>query len=94
MQKKARQESVVSLNESVRRREYKQAKSRRLKVENELRSARSLPLFEKISDIEEAEPHNIYEADDKDPMEDPALVEGGQVLLDVIELFQKDVVQR
>lgn len=94
LRKEARLESTVSLNESVRRREYKEAKSRRLKVENELRSARNLPLFEKISDIEEAKPHNIYEADDKAPLEDPALVEGGQILLDVIELSLENVVQR
>lgn len=93
MQEEGRDEKTLSLNETVRRREYEETEHRRLTLENKLRMTKNLPLLKKLADIEE-ESHDIYEKSEQDPLDDAALVESGQVLLDVIELSGPDVAQR
>jgi len=84
---------TVSLSEQVRKKELDEAEKWRLELENTLRSSKGLPPLEKISDLDKEEataaPHG-----NTDKGEDPLLDEAGQVMIDFIELLNKNVAKK
>ncbi|MCD8521213.1 MAG: carboxy terminal-processing peptidase [Saccharospirillaceae bacterium] len=83
-----RQQTQVSLNEKVREQERKANDDKRLKLENERRKAKGLPLLTSIDDEEETD--NAAEADKKDDNkpeeEDALLIEAGHILVDYMNI--------
>ena len=77
----------LSLNENERRQEKPAEDAWRLALENALRTAKGEPLLASLDDLENEE-SAAEEAEEEeaeaDPMEDPMLVEAGEVLLDFI----------
>lgn len=70
----------VSLCRAEREREQENLKKIRLSLENELRSAKGLPLYESYAELEQAQSDNATEEDTPDPLID----EAAAVLVDYI----------
>ncbi len=82
-----RQQTQVSLNEKVREQERKANDDKRLKLENERRKAKGMPLLTSIDDEESDNAADAEKKDDKKPEEDDALlIEAGHILVDYMNI--------
>ncbi|UXD87903.1 carboxy terminal-processing peptidase [Thalassolituus hydrocarboniclasticus] len=82
-----RQQTQVSLNEKVREQERKANDDKRLKLENERRKAKGMPLLTSIDDEETDNAADAEKEDDKKPEEDDALlIEAGHILVDYMNI--------
>ena len=90
-QKTLRSRKEVSLNETVRRRERKEAEERLLAAENKRRRAKGMELLDSIDSLEQEKPAD-HVLTNEIPDDDPVLLESGRVLLDYIELSSQRLV--
>jgi len=86
-----RDQTQVSLNEKTREKERKANDDKRLKIENERRKAKGLPLLTSIDDdVTAAEDKEVAEesgiSKDENPEEDALLMETGHILMDYINI--------
>jgi carboxyl-terminal processing protease len=92
---KVRSETVISLNETVRRQERDEIKQRRLDLENSRRRRRD-KRQEVITELSELESDTMSAAhgnEDEQPQEDPMLIEAAHILLDYVELSAPKIAQ-
>ena len=88
--RKQRSKTHVSLIEKKRQEEWQELNQQRLAIENAKRKALGEPLLKDIKELNKQEEQEEVSLDpeDKDPTEDPYLVESALVLADLIEEFQ------
>jgi hypothetical protein len=88
-----RSETVISLNETVRRRERDEMKQQRLDLENiRRRDERQEPITE-LSELESDATSAAQGNEDEEPREDPVLIEAAHILLDYVELTAPKIAQ-
>ncbi len=94
--KELRDDTVISLNEKMREDERKKTEQRRLDLENERRVAKGLkPLKELEENLNEDEETAAVSEDETDSEEDDALLhEGGEILVDFIQLSKAEKVAK
>ncbi|MCK5894341.1 MAG: carboxy terminal-processing peptidase [Endozoicomonadaceae bacterium] len=81
--------TVISLNEKERRSETNNIRSKRLKLENQMRQAKGKPIYKSLDQLEEEQNANVSQygkSDDDKPEDDALLMESGNILTDLIEL--------
>ncbi|MEJ2702559.1 MAG: carboxy terminal-processing peptidase [Sedimentisphaerales bacterium] len=83
---KVRSETVISLNETVRRQERDGTRQWRLDLENSRRRDKREELIPGLSEIESNTVSAAHGNEDEKPQEDPMLIEAAHILLDYIEL--------
>jgi len=94
--KELRDDTVISLNEKMREDERKKTEQRRLDLENERRIAKGLKPLKELEDNldDEGEADTVAE-EKKDTEEDDALLqEGGEILVDFIQLSNAEKVAK
>jgi len=87
--KELRNDTSISLNIETREKERLENEARRLELENKRRKAKGLKPLDKLdeSSDEAADDTEMASADeDADPTEDALLIEGGEILVDFIQL--------
>jgi len=90
----ARQETTISLNETVRRQERDENKQRRLELENSRRRKLNLDPIEKLSELESETTSSPHDDEDEKAQDDPVLIDAAHTLLDYIELSAKRSAQQ
>ncbi len=90
-QKSSQRKTELSLRESVRRRERKELEERRLKMENELRSAKGEPLIGSVGELEKLDEEKAAKNLAAEPAKEPdaLLEESAQLLTDYISLSRR-----
>jgi carboxyl-terminal processing protease len=83
---KVRSETVISLNETVRRQERDGTRQWRLDLENSRRRDKREERIPGLSEIESNTVSAAHGNEDEKPQEDPMLIEAAHILLDYIEL--------
>ncbi|MBN2316734.1 MAG: carboxy terminal-processing peptidase [Sedimentisphaerales bacterium] len=82
-----RSETVISLNETVRRRERDETRQRRLDLENRRRRDKHQEPITELSELEsDAASDDAHDNEDEQSQEDPMLIEAARILLDYVEL--------
>jgi carboxyl-terminal processing protease len=91
---KIRSETVISLNETVRRRERDEIKQRRLDLENSRRRDKHQEPITELSELEsDAASDDAHDNEDEQSQEDPMLIEAAHILLDYVELSAPKIAQ-
>ncbi|MFT6259841.1 MAG: carboxyl-terminal processing protease [Bermanella sp.] len=87
--KELRNDTIISLNIETREIERKQTEQRRLDLENKRRKAKGMVLLTELKDNSDDE-KEASEIDDKEPKsEDALLIEGGEILVDYLQITSK-----
>lgn len=90
-----RDDTVISLSETIREQEREATEKRRLDLENERRIAKGLKPLKELEDEESEESDLPSDEKDEDSEEDDALlIEGGEILVDYIHLSKSDKVAK
>ena len=87
-----REKKTISLSEQKRKKELEEADQWRLEWENNLRLSKGKPPLEKLSDLDEDEAEEAHLTQTEIDVDDPLLVEAGEVVVDFIELLVKNIV--
>jgi carboxyl-terminal processing protease len=90
---KVRSETVISLNETVRRQERDEIKQRRLDLENSRRRDKRQEVITELSELESDTMSAAHGNEDEQPQEDPMLIEAAHILLDYVELSAPKIAQ-
>ena len=90
---KVRSETVISLNETARRRERDEIKQRRLELENSRQRDKRQELSTELSELESDTTSVAHGNEDEQPQEDPMLIEAAHILLDYVELSAPKIAQ-
>ena len=90
---KVRSETVISLNETVRRQERDDTMQWRLDRENSRRRDKREELIPELSELESDTMSVAHNNEDEKSQEDPMLIEAAHILLDYVELSAPKIVQ-
>ncbi|MHC4582578.1 MAG: carboxy terminal-processing peptidase [Planctomycetota bacterium] len=90
---KVRSETVISLNETLRRQQRDEIEQRRLELENSLRRDKRQEPFTELSELESDTMSAAHGDEDEKSQEDPMLIEAAHILLDYIELSARKTAQ-
>jgi carboxyl-terminal processing protease len=82
---KMRDKTRISLNKQNREQEQKQAQKTRLDLENRRRAAKGLSPVENLDEIEE---DDSDKKEDKKAQDDPVLIEGSNILVDLMAIIE------
>ena len=92
--KEIREKKIISLSEQKRKKELEEADQWRLELENKLRLSKGKPPLEKLSDLDEDEAEEAHLTQTEIDVDDPLMIEAGEVVVDFIELLVKNIVNR
>ena len=92
--KEIREKKTISLSEQKRKKELEEADQWRLELENNLRLSKGKPPLEKLSDLDEDEAEEAHLTQTEIDVDDPLMIEAGEVVVDFIELLVKNIVNR
>ena len=92
--KEIREKKTISLSEQKRKKELEEADQWRLELENNLRLSKGKPPLEKLSDLDEEEAEEAHLSQTEIDVDDPLMIEAGEVVVDFIELLVKNIVNR
>ncbi|MHC4629460.1 MAG: carboxy terminal-processing peptidase, partial [Planctomycetota bacterium] len=90
---KVRSETVISLNETLRRQQRDEIEQRRLDLENSLRRDKRQEPFTELSELESDTMSAAHGDEDEKSQDDPMLIEAAHILLDYIELSARKTAQ-
>jgi carboxyl-terminal processing protease len=90
---KVRSETVISLNEAVRRRERDEIEQWRLDLENSRRRDKDQEPVKELSELESDTINDAHDNEDEKSQEDPVLIEAAHILLDYVELSALKIAQ-
>jgi carboxyl-terminal processing protease len=92
--KELSEKKTISLSEQIRKKELEEADQWRLELENNLRLSKGKPPLEKLSDLDEDEAEKAHLTQTEIDVDDPLMIEAGEVVVDFIELLVKNIVNR
>jgi carboxyl-terminal processing protease len=90
---KVQSKTVISLNETVRRRERDEIRQRRLDLENSRRRDKRQEPITELSELESDTTSAADDNEDEKSQEDPVLIEAAHILLDYVELSAPKIAQ-
>ncbi|GAA6133548.1 carboxy terminal-processing peptidase [Oceaniserpentilla sp. 4NH20-0058] len=92
--KELRNDTSISLNIETREKERLTNESRRLALENKRRKAKGLKLLDKLDNAEDESEEPNPDSEKKNATEDALLIEGGEILVDFIQLDTNQVLTK